>query len=141
MPEGPELPLKNPTPILKAAYGPDVSYETVLEFQEPLPRGKGWEQLIIDENYPGITKGQRHVLHELIKGLLDRRILERERDFIHDPEARSEYDRELARLSKPGEDFIPVTDVGALKLLAFHSKLYTHLMNKALQLWTCIILL
>ncbi len=112
-------------PILKAAYGPGVSYETVLEFPEPLPRGKGWELSIIDENFPGVTKGQRHILHELIKGLLDRRILEREREFIHDPQARKEYDRELARLSKPDEDFIPITDEGAIKLLAYHSKLYT----------------
>ena len=102
--------------ILRVALGDDITISS----QVVLPDNAGaWEYAIVDENFPGVdSKATRFFMHELMKGTLDARTLQREGQFIPDQKEREEFmDTLKTKRSSENSPIIKITDRDSLKML------------------------
>ena len=102
--------------ILKAALGESITIST----QAVLPDNAGaWEYSIVDENFPGIeSKATRFFMHELMKGTLDARTLQREGQFIpNQSERKWLLDTLDEKQSEKGYPILTISDRDTLRML------------------------
>jgi|GEM_PF-5022850 len=109
--------------VLRAIFGKDLVIADDVLFSS----FSGWEYNIIDASFGELDAVQRHILHEMIKGSVDERVIRREIQFLKDAGLKTALEETLSVQHTLGTEpypLIPLSNRSSLDLLEYHSQLY-----------------